>query len=175
MIVAVGSTNPTKIDPVREVFSHHFPDIVVTGTTVTSGVNEQPMTDEEMYDGALARAKRAITKIPGASFGVGIEGGLHKRSYGWFEHSLVVIVDTKALIGVGASGGIVLPPKIISEIHTGKTLEQAMDDAFGTTRIGQGIGMFGLLTDGVVTRSGGVSHGVAFALARFLHPDLYKE
>ena len=59
-------------------------------------------------------------------------------------------------------------------IHKGKTLEQAVDELFGTKQIGKGIGMFGIFTKGVVTRTSGVAHGVAFALARFLHERLYE-
>lgn len=173
MIVAVGSTNRTKIDPVREIFSEHFKDVSVKGVDVDSGVDDQPLTDEEMFRGALNRARQALKKIKGAEFGVGIEGGLHKRSYGWFEHSLVVIVDRKGKVGVGASGGLVVPEKVIERINNGENLEQVIDSLFGTKKIGEGIGMFGLMTKGVVTRAQGVAHGVAFALAPFLHPALY--
>lgn len=173
MLIAVGSTNKTKIDPVREIFSKHFKDVSVKGVRVDSGVDDQPMTDEEMYRGALNRAHEAFKKVKNAEFGVGIEGGLHKRSYGWFEHSLVVIVDRKGKIGVGTSGGLVLPEKVIQRIHKGENLEEVIDTLFGTQKIGEGIGMFGLMTKGVVTRSQGVTHGVAFALAPFLHPELY--
>ena len=49
MLVAVGSSNRTKIEPVKEVFRKHFPEIVVKGVKVASEVSEQPKTDEEMY------------------------------------------------------------------------------------------------------------------------------
>lgn len=173
MIIAVGSINKTKLEPVREIFSKHFLSVEVKGIKVISGVDDQPMSDEEIYKGALSRAKQALKKVSKAEFGVGVEGGLHKRSYGWFEHSVVVIVNREGKIGVGASGGLVLPKKVIEQIHTGATLEQAIDTLFGTKKIGQGIGMFGIMTKGVVTRASGVAHGVAFALAPFLHPDLY--
>lgn len=173
MIVAVGSTNPTKIDPVIEIFSHHFKNIKVKGVSVSSEVAEQPLSDDEMYLGALNRAKKAIKAVKGAKYGVGIEGGLHKYSYGWFERSLIVIVNKKGEIGVGASGGLVLPEKVMKKIHSGKNLEQAIDEIFGTNKIGQGIGMFGVFTKGSVTRTEGVKHGVAFALSRFLHDSLY--
>jgi inosine/xanthosine triphosphatase len=173
MIIAVGSTNPTKIRPVKTVFSKHFKNVIVKGVAVDSGVDDQPMTDEDMYKGALTRAKEAIEKVKGAVYGVGIEGGLHKYSYGWFERSLIVIVNKKGDIGIGSSGGLALPNRIIKRIHAGKNLEETVDELFGTKNIGQSIGMFGLMTNGVVTRAQGVAHGVAFALARFLHSDLY--
>ncbi|HUQ84992.1 MAG TPA: inosine/xanthosine triphosphatase [Candidatus Limnocylindrales bacterium] len=173
MIIAVGSTNPTKITPVEEVFSHHFKNVKVIGVEVSSGVKDQPMSNDEMYKGALNRARRSITKIKGAAFGVGIEGGLHKYSYGWFEQSIVVIVNKKGEIGIGSSGGLAQPDKIMKEILTGKNLEETVDSLFGTKKVGSGIGMFGLFTKGLVTRSSGVKHGVAFALSRFLHKNLY--
>lgn len=176
MLVTVGSTNPTKITPVTEIFQHHFPEVRVVGVAVTSGVSDQPKNDDEMYQGALNRANAALKQVEEADYGVGIEGGLHKYSYGWLERSLIVIVDKKGQIGVGASGGLVLPPAVMQKVlKENKNLEEAMDELFGTTKIGEGIGMFGLLTKEVVTRSEGVRHGVAFALARFLHPDLYEE
>ncbi len=173
MLVAVGSKNPTKIGSVQDIFRIHFPNSQIKGITVDSEVSDQPLTDEEMYQGALNRARKALKLIKNADYGVGIEGGLHKRSYGWFEHSLVVIVNQQGRIGVGASGGLVLPEKVIVRIHQGETLEQAIDALFGTKKIGEGIGMFGIMTNEVVTRRSGVSHGVAFALAPFLHPDIY--
>ncbi len=174
MIVAVGSTNPTKIIPVEMVFTKHFPHAVIKGISVPSGVAEQPMSIDEMYKGALNRAQNALKKVRGAEYGVGIEGGLHKHTFGWFEHSIVVIVNKKKYIGVGASGGLVLPEIIMDSIHKGKNLEEAIDAHFKTTKIGEGIGMFGIMTKGIVTRSQGVQHGVAFALARFLHEDIYN-
>lgn len=173
--IAVGSTNKTKIDPVREVFSKHWKNVEVKGVKVDSGVDDQPLTDEEMYQGALNRAQKALNKIRDSDYGVGIEGGLHQRSYGWFEHSIVVIVDRRGKVGVGASGGLVLPDKVIARIHQGENLEEAIDHLFGTKKIGEGIGMFGIMTRGVVTRTSGVAHGVAFALAPFLHPIVYSE
>ncbi|HSW88567.1 MAG TPA: inosine/xanthosine triphosphatase [Candidatus Saccharimonadales bacterium] len=173
MIIAVGSERPSKIDPVRTIFKKHFKDVEVLGVKVPSGVSDQPLHDDEMFQGALNRAKAALEKVPKATYGVGIEGGLHKYSYGWFERSTVVIVNKKGDIGIGSSGGLALPPKIMKQIEAGKNLEEACDALFGTTKIGGGVGMFGLLTNNVVTRASGIEHAVAFALARFLHEELY--
>ena len=173
MIVVVGSTNPTKIEPVQKVFEHYFKKVKVVGINVKSGVSDQPKSQDEMYKGALNRAKGALAKVKGAKYGVGIEGGIHKYSYGHFENSIVVIVNKKGDIGIGASAGLALPDKVLAKINQGKNLEEAVDELFGTKKIGEGIGMFGVFTKGVVTRSEGVRHGVAFALSRFLHKNLY--
>jgi len=174
MVVAIGSTNPTKIKPVQDVFEYHFPDVVVRGVVVQSGVADQPKGDAEIYKGALNRARNAIAQVKVADYGVGIEGGIVTRVYGDFEFSLVVIVNKQGDIGVGTSGGLVLPKKVMDAIHSGKNLEEAIDALFGTTKIGRSIGMFGIMTNKVVTRADGVKHGIAFALARFLHADIYR-
>ncbi|PIT89033.1 MAG: inosine/xanthosine triphosphatase [Candidatus Levybacteria bacterium CG10_big_fil_rev_8_21_14_0_10_36_7] len=173
IIVAVGSKNKTKTKPVKEVFSKHFKNLKVVAVEVDSGVNDQPMSDDETFLGAKNRAQAALKKVKDADFGVGIEGGIHEYSYGHFERSMVVIMDRKGNFGVGATGGLLLPPVIIKQLKEGKNLEEAVDFLFGTKKIGEGIGMFGLMTKGVVTRSSGTTHGVAFALSRFLHEKLY--
>lgn len=173
MKVAVGSTNPTKIKPVEEIFSLHFKKVKVVGISVDSGVSEMPMSNDEAFKGALNRAKNALKKTKGATYGVGIEGGIHKYPYGHFENQMVVIVDKTGNIGIGASAGLIVPTKIMKKVSGGRTLEQAIDETLGTNKIGEGIGMFGILTKGVVTRAEGIKHGVAFALGRFLHKNLY--
>lgn len=174
MLIAVGSTNPIKIKPVREIFSHHFKNVRVKGVCVSSGIKEQPLKVDETYKGALNRAQNALKKVKGAEYGIGIEGGIHKYSHGWVEHTIVVITDKKGIVGIGYSGGLELPPKVVKEIRRGKNLEEIIDKLFHTKKIGRGIGMFGIFTKGIVTREEGVKHGVAFALARFLHSDLYN-
>lgn len=173
MIVAVGSLNPTKIRAVRMVFRTLFSSVTVKGVAVDSGVSAQPMTDEETYAGAVNRAKRALAICPTATYGVGIEGGIEVRTYGWFERSLVVIVDKHGSIGVGTSGGLALPGRVVQLIQEGKNLEEAIDLLFDTHKIGRGIGMFGVMTKSFVTRSIGVSHGVAFAFSRFRYNQMW--
>lgn len=173
MIVAVGSLNPTKITPVQEVFGHHFKKVKVVPVGVESGVADQPMDHDVMYTGAYNRAKSALKMVKGAHYGVGIEGGLHKYSFGWLEDTIVVIINKKGEVGIGKSGGVMQPKEIISKIKKGKNLNEAIKELYGIEDLGSGIGMYGWFTDKVVTRSSAIKHGVAFALSRFLHKNLY--
>ena len=38
MIIAVGSKNPTKIRPVKKVFSYYFGEVTVVSSEIASGV-----------------------------------------------------------------------------------------------------------------------------------------
>ncbi len=173
MIIAVGSKNPTKIRPVRKIFKKYFEDIIINSYEVSSGVSDQPLSENETYEGALNRAKEVLKLDLDADYGVGIEGGIIKSSFGTNEKSIVVIIDRKGNIGVGVSAALFLPKKVTAHIDRGKNLTQAIESVFGTRDVGRGIGAYGVFTNGIVTRATGMEHAVAFALSRFLHKDLF--
>lgn len=174
MKIVVGSKNQAKINAVTQVFEYHFDNLEVIGVVVDSGVADQPLSLDDMYQGALNRAKEAMRVVPDAEYSIGIEGGINKTSFGWLKSALVVIVNSNGEIGVGSSGGIVLPKKIMSEVISGENLSDVVDKIFGTKDVGKGIGIFGVLTNEFLDRSAGTQHGVAFALSRFLHPKLWE-
>ena len=83
--VAVGSTNPCKIEAVRKAFCQIFSSdgvkIEISSHSVPSGVADQPFGDEETREGAMNRALAAYNAAcseAGCDFGVGLEGGLEK-------------------------------------------------------------------------------------------------
>ncbi len=83
--VAVGSTNPCKIEAVRKAFCQIFSSdeisIEISSHSVPSGVADQPFGDEETRDGAMNRALAAYNAEARCDFGVGLEGGLEKTSH----------------------------------------------------------------------------------------------
>ena len=173
MIVAVGSKNPPKVKAVKKIFSKYFSDVEAIPVDVQSGVSEQPLTEEEIYDGAYNRAKAAIDVVKNASYGIGIEGGIINHIHGMYEKAAVVVVDREGNVGLGFSPGLFLPKKITDHIEGGKNLSEAIDEVFGTKDIGRGIGAYGIFTKGVVTRAKGMEQAIAFALSRFLHKKLF--
>ncbi|MFW6097594.1 MAG: DUF84 family protein, partial [Chloroflexota bacterium] len=74
MLVAVGSTNPAKLEAVREAVVQVWSQAEVRGVAVASGVSEMPMSDEECLTGARNRAQAARMALE-ADVGVGLEGG----------------------------------------------------------------------------------------------------
>ena len=96
MKILVGSSNPVKIASVETAFSKYFDEVEVTGIAVESGVSCQPLNDET-FIGAQNRAVslKLINdqKNFGASFFVGIEGGITKQFDKWFAFGCMCIVD----------------------------------------------------------------------------------
>ena len=69
--VIVASQNPIKLDCTKNAFSKafHQQDLKVSGESLPSGVSDQPMSDEETFDGARNRAENARKNILMLIFG----------------------------------------------------------------------------------------------------------
>lgn len=170
--VAIGSTNPTKIEAARQAFTTVWPtqSFEFIGIATNSGVASQPMNDEETILGARTRAHNAL-RDTNADFGVGIEGGLHKINDRWFDCSWIVIVDRHGNEGVGSSVKIIVPSHVMELIHQGHELGTALDKIFNRVNIRQAEGHLGLMTKNAITRTSSARDGVIVALAHFLHMD----
>lgn len=180
MKIAVGSTNPTKINAAKMAFEKVFPNdaIEVIGTKVSSGIPDQPKGYTQTIEGATNRAKRALQETPDADFGVGEEGGMQELDLGngetqWFETGWCVIVDKTGKMGIGSSIHMEVPRKLLRHIHEGKELGDATDIEFATIESGKNAGFFGLMTNGHIDRTAAYADAIITALTRFLHPKLY--
>jgi inosine/xanthosine triphosphatase len=171
-LVAVGSTNPAKVAAVESVLWRVYPGATIQAVVVSSGVAAMPLCDEDMVEGALARAKVARTTLD-ADLGVGLEGGAHHSPWGWLLSGWVAVVDRQGSCGLGSAGRLVLPPPLADAISQGEELGPAMDRLAGLTDTRRGPGAVGILTNELVRRDEAFGVGLAYALARFLHPEWY--
>ena len=176
MNVVVGSTNPVKVKAVSLAFQIVWPEESweVSGVEVDSGVSDQPMSDKEAITGARNRAVRAF-KAKGANFAVGLEGGLQEFEGKWFDSGWVVVRDNKGKEGIGAAIRIEMPSTMMDMIGEGKELGDVDDFFFNSINTKQGVGHFGLMTKGALTREEGYKDAVLVALAAFMHPKLFDE
>ncbi|KAJ3140420.1 hypothetical protein HK101_003502 [Irineochytrium annulatum] len=150
MICAVGSTNRAKLASVEQalakVFSEAADRVDVRGCAVASGVRDQPTSDQETMQGAIARAKAAMAAVPDADFGVGIEGGVQEIAGKWFESGWVAVVDAKGKTGLGTSARYQLSEGIMRRIKAGEELADIMDDMTGTQDVRHNAGAMGSLS-----------------------------
>lgn len=174
MKIAVGSTNPAKIEAVKEAFQKVWPKKKweVIGVDVKSVVSNQPMSDTESIKGAISRAKQALKKSK-ADFAVGIEAGIHQIGKYWFDCGWMVVIDKEGNEGIGSSIRMHTPPRMIKMVREGKEIGEINDIIFKVKNSKHGIGHFGLMTNGAVNRTSAYTDGIISALARFINPDLY--
>ncbi|ADD06358.1 putative non-canonical purine NTP phosphatase [Natrialba magadii ATCC 43099] len=184
MEIAVGSTNPVKVDAVeRTLESHALLEPTVTPVAVDSGVPEQPWSVAETSTGARNRARRAyeagafdrtdegateeVTVAP--DYAVGLEGGV-ARFDGVDGLSLIMwaAVTDGDRLEVGSGPSLRLPDEVACRLENGEELGPVMDDVLDTTGIAETNGAAGVLTDGLTDRTRALGAGVACAFGPFL-------
>ena len=183
MIFAVGSTNPVKIQAVRDGAGLMLPKIEVLATSVDSGVSAQPIGDEEMIAGATQRAQAALVANPTADYGVGLEGGVVELAEGMFAQGIYasgmyasawcVIVHRDGRQGSASAGNFLLPRQVADLVRAGVELGHACDQIFGTHNSKHHLGTTGILTHGKYTRAQYYAPAVTLALIPFVNAQLF--
>lgn len=180
MKVIVGSTNPVKIEAVRLAFARVWPQQFweFQGISVSSGISNQPMSDEESIAGARNRARNALDvytalETPDVAYGVGLEGGIQRIGTHYYDSGWCVVLDKHGREGIGSTIRLIVPPRMMRMIEQGMELGEVIDIVFQQQNSKQSNGHFGLMTNNAVTRPGAYADGVVSALARFLHNDLF--
>lgn len=173
-VVAVGSTNPVKLAAVQAVIDELWPAARVEALAVDPGVPNQPLSDEQMVTGALARAAAARSALD-ADLGVGLEGGVHRSPWGLLLTGWVAVVDRSGRQGLGSGGRLPLPAVLAEAVLAGEELGPAMDRLAGEHDTRRGPGAVGILTRGLVRRDEAFRVAMAYAMAQFLHPAWYHD
>ncbi len=174
MLIAVGSTNPTKIAAVSSAAKKIWPHAKVCGIEVSSGVPAQPIGDEEAIKGAISRAKKALHKLD-ADFGFGLEGTVVESKYGMFLCGWVAAIDKEGKLGLACTAKLELPEIVAREIRKGFELGPIMDKLTGETNIKKKYGAVGVFTKNLVSRKEVFEHAVLLALAKFITKDYYEK
>jgi non-canonical (house-cleaning) NTP pyrophosphatase len=210
--VAVGSSNPCKVDAVQQALARVLvdqPDVTfhLEGFPVESGVEDQPFGDEETRQGAQNRAVQAYHEYKSKyndypHLAIGLEGGLEWCStvlsnqqeetlwcmawmavYGKRRQFLVELLASpeaktyqekqQPIFGLAKTATFLLPYGIAKLVKEGKELGHADDLLFNRTNSKQGSGTVGVLTNGIIPRSGYYEHALILALAPWIRPDVY--
>ena len=171
--VAVGSSNPVKVQAAREVLRFIAPEAIVAGIGVESGVAEQPWGDEETIRGARTRAHAAREALS-AELGIGIEGGVVENDDGTLRTcAWAVIVDAEGREGIGGSLAMPLPERVAVLVRAGMELGDAMEAITGKVDIKRMAGAVGILTAGLVDRQEAYEVILAYALAPFVSKEMW--
>ncbi|MEK9184531.1 MAG: DUF84 family protein [Patescibacteria group bacterium] len=169
MKVTVGSTNPAKVEAVREILQDypHLKDAEVVGVEADSGVGDQPKTLADVITGSINRAKAAYTD---ATYSIGLESGLMEVPFtksGYMDVCACAIFDgTEHHLGL--SSGWEFPDKEINRLilEEGLDMSQAINKVGLTAdpAIGAGQGAIGILTKGRLDRKAYTKEALRTAL-----------
>lgn len=167
--VVVASTNPVKIQAVQEAFTPFFNNsFEVEGFEVSSGIKEQPLSDQETFIGASNRVDNLKKKYPGADFYIGIEGGVDLFGGNYFHGFGWVYILSGDKVSFSRSSTFPLTAEISQMIQEGKELGPITDELFGLKESKKKGGIIGVLTNGVVDRKELYIQPIQFALIPFI-------
>ncbi len=110
MKIAIGSKNKAKTEAVESVVLQ-FIDAEFELLSVSSGVSDQPLTDEETRTGAINRALNAL-KISGADAAFGLEGGVREIDGDLFVCNWAAMALANGEIFTAAGAQIRLPEEV---------------------------------------------------------------
>ena len=173
MIIVVGTTNPAKLVGVRNAFSKYFDDIDVRPIDSSSVTRPQPKGLDEMIEGAISRAKFALSK-GGGEYGVGIEAGIFTVAGVYFDNQQAAIVDPSGKVSLGQSAGYMLPKEAMEKLFSeGMELERWAESVSGINEVGDKGGLIHYLTMGRMTRADLTEQCVITALIPWLRRDVH--
>jgi len=174
--IAVASKNPVKAEAVLNGFQRLFPNEKMTIHTVdvSSGVADQPMSDQVCLQGAKTRAHNAKLSVPDMDYWVGVEGGCDYLgdelvAFAW------IVIEGEDRMGSARTAAFILPKQVQELVESGLELGDADDRVFGRKNSKQKSGAVGLLTEDVVTRTRLYEQAVILALVSFKNPALYQD
>lgn len=185
MIIFVGSTNPVKVNSVTNASSETWPEIKVIGINVPSGINEQPMSDDETRAGAQNRSKAVLKagletlsddqkKQP--ILGVGLEGGVFEKSKDELWSTVWACVNDQAGNLYESNGARFKIPEIISQrILEGEEMGPIMGSFFADPNLKQKQGAIGAITKGFIDRTEEYTYIVKLALGLYFGRDWESE
>ncbi|AGB36481.1 DUF84 family protein [Natronococcus occultus] len=173
MDVAVGSTNPVKVEAVERTLARYEPTVIPVA--VDSDVSEQPRSIAETVTGAENRAKRALENAD-AEYGIGLEGGVARIED---VPGLSLIMWSAATDGnrLERGGGptLRLPESVARRIEDGEELGPVMDDVLGRKGVAETDGAAGALTGGLTDRTAALGEAVACSVGALLSSEYASE
>lgn len=162
----VASSNPVKINAVKQVVATKFPQAQVLGLAVESGVAAQPMSDAETKLGSMNRAKavrslaleQQLIQATEACLCLGLEGGVFWPDFAARPQELWSTVWVSALDQHGqqycANGARFALPEFLAElILAGQEMGPALGDKFHDPDLRKKQGMVGVVTAGFTDRT----------------------
>lgn len=178
--IGVGSANPVKINSVRSTFQDVLeylgksPIFDIEGYNVDSGVPDQPIGLETIYNGAYNRAREASTRREN-DYSIGLEAGIYIVDGKHIDLQFCVIIDKKEWVTMGHSGGFTYPESVIEKVKTGMEVGDIFATMSGKSNIKSQEGAIGMLSRGFINRTGFSRQSVLMALIPRISPELYDK
>lgn len=153
--ILVGSANPVKIAAAKESFAQFFSEeeLHVEGIGVPSGIPDQPLSDDETFQGAKNRVENLKALGEEADFYVAFEGGAEITERGIECFAWVYGESKEGRVSYAKAATFFVPESFRAHLLAGMEMGHIVDMVTGDTNSKQKTGLIGYLTDDKLTRT----------------------
>ena len=188
MIVAVATERKPKLDALSAAMEHiskqfKISDWSIVARKTESGVSETPTTMEEIANGAFNRINSLKVLLnyqnEEADYYVGMEGGFHQMKMNGrtvtFIQGWAAVSDGKTT-EFGSSPNLSVPDELAHAVYSdNESLAVAIDQYSGFTNVRNNQGVFGVLTNDLLTRELSFISALITAFAPFYNRTTYEK
>lgn len=188
MIVAVATKRKPKLDALSAAMEHiskqfNTSDWSIITRKTDSGVSETPITMKEIANGAFNRINSLKALLDRQNeevdYYVGMEGGFHQMKMNGrtitFIQGWAAVSDGK-ITEFGSSPNLRVPDKLAqAEYGKNESLAVAIDSYSGFTNVRNNQGVFGVLTNDLLTRELSFISALITAFAPFYNRTTYEK
>ena len=161
MYFFVGSNNPVKLNAAKQAGVAVWPDLVVCGVEVASGVAAQPKTDLETKRGAANRAVAALLQGRKSAnimeneeaIGIGLEGGVFEQDHELWSTVWVAVTAGDGEFYYANGARFKIPAAIAEPIKAGEEMGVVVGKLLQNPLVKQQQGMIGVVTNNFVDRT----------------------
>lgn len=165
MRVCIGTHNKAKIQAVLNGFKEES-EIEFTEWDVSSGVSNQPFSDEETLAGAINRARAALITGNG-DIGIGLEGGVQLINKEMFLCNWGALALKSGEVLVAGGARIPLPKEVQRELAAGRELGPIMDEYANKKNVRHKEGAIGIFTNQRVDRASMFQHVMELLIGQY--------
>jgi inosine/xanthosine triphosphatase len=176
MLVAIGSTNPAKVQGTSRVLAKLMPGTEIRQVDTSSSITRlQPVGLDQKLHGAVDRARFALSAVKKADLGIGIEAGIFALASdaGHLNLQLAAIVDDAGRLSVGSSAGFPLPPLFVEKMLEEDKELDSYSRELTNAHVREEDGIVYHVTKGSMSRVEMSEQCVRMALVPWLNRELY--
>ncbi len=185
IFVCVGSLNPTKYNAVKSAFGKYFDKFKIFTIKAESKVPNQPIGLDQILEGAINRARCALTylitekKRNNEIYGVGIEAGLidvPQAKTQFLDLQFCAILNERNEISLGSGVGFEYPKTVIDQVLSDRNREvgEIIGKLAHNLNIKNETGAISFLSKGVINRTDILTQAVICALIPIVNKELYR-
>ncbi len=165
LLIAVGSTNPVKVQAVKQALAGE--NVRILPYAASSEVSAQPLSDEETRTGAIQRAQNCLDNCE-ADLAIGLEAGVSFHGDNvYLSHWGALVHERQKFTSNGPQ--ILLPRSFQKELLAGRILEELMHEKTGIESLGKKAGAIAVFTGNRVNREQMLTQIVQVLIGQYLY------